>query len=1104
MKNALLILCISFLFSLSGFSQISAKLFRTPDVSATQIVFVYGGDLWIVAKEGGIASKLSSPSGSEGFPRFSPDGSRIAFSGNYDGNIDIYVIPSLGGIPNRITYHGMADRINEWYPSGDQLLYTSSRESGKQRFSQFYKVDANGGLSEKLPLAYGEYGSLSPDATQIVFNERSVVNDTWKRYRGGMNGNLWLFNLETLASENISNTDAGVELPMWHKDKIYYMSDRGPEQRDNIWVYNTKTKKHEQVTSYTGFDIHWPSIGPSEIVYEANGDMYLLDLNTHQSRVVNINVITDLMTVKPRKESVSDHVTNFSISPDGKRAVIEARGEVFSLPAEEGYIQNLTRSSGVAERYPSWSPDGKHIAYWSDRSGEYELTVRDLTMGSSETKLTSMGPGFRYSIYWSPDSKKLVFVDQTMSFRMYDMNTKTIEKIDQDPFLYEGGLRGWTPSWSADSRWLAYEKSMENRNGSVWIYDTKTKTKHQATSGFYSDRNPTFDPEGKYLYVLTNRSFSPVYSDFDNSWSYPNATKLAAITLTKEEDSPLATKNDTVAIKKEENKEEPEEKSKSTAKSKSDKDKKEDIAKDDEKKDEKPKEVKIDFDNFEGRLVLLPPVPGNLGGLKAAEGKIAYGRYPNSGSGENKMSLKYYDIEDREEKTIIEDINGYEVSADGKKVLVRKGGNYNIIDFAADQKLEKALPVKDMEMTINPQEEWKQIFTDSWRMMRDFFYDPGMHGVDWNALRTQYEALLPDAINRSDVNFIIGDMIGELNASHTYRGGGDLEESKDRAVGYLGVDWAKKDGHFVVSKVIRGASWDYEVRSSLDEPGVNVGAGDYILAVNGIALNEYPDPYAAFEGLADKTVELTVNSTPSWKGARTVVVKTMSSETRLRNLAWIEDNRKKVDEASNGKIGYIYVPDTGVNGQNELVRQFYGQWNKEGLIIDERFNNGGQIPDRFIELLNRKPLAYWDVRDGANWQWPPVAHFGSMAMLINGWSGSGGDAFPDYFRKAGLGPLIGGRTWGGLIGLTGMPQLIDGGVVTAPTFRMYNPDGTWFLEGHGVDPDIAVIEDPTMLAKGIDPQIQRAIEEVMKSIQAKGPIHPRVPAQENRSRNGKT
>lgn len=1094
-----LFILLSFTFvSLTLHAQVSARLFRTPDVSDRHIVFVYGGDLWIVAKEGGTASKLSSPSGAEGFPRFSPDGSKIAFSGNYDGNIDIYVIPTLGGVPARITYHGMPDRINEWYPSGDKLLYTSSRESGKQRFSQFYKVDANGGISEKLPLAYGEYGSLSPDAKQIAFNERSVVNDTWKRYRGGMNGNLWLFNLETLASENISQTNAGVELPMWHKDKIYYMSDRGPEERDNLWVYDTKTKTNEQVTFYSEFDIHWPSIGPSEIVYEANGDMYLLDLNTHKSRVVKIDVITDLITVKPRKESVSDYLTSYNLSPDGKRAVIEARGEIFSLPAEEGYIQNLTRSSGAAERFPSWSPDGKYIAYWSDKSGNYELTVRDLSQGSAETKLTSLGPGFRYNIWWSPDSKKMVFVDQTMSFNLYNMETKTLDKIDQDLYLYEGSLRGWTPSWSSDSKWLAYEKSLESRNTAIWIYDTATKTKTQATSGFYADRNPVFDPDGKYLYLVTNRSFTPVYSDFDNSWSYPNSTQLAAITLTKEIASPLSPKNDTVAIQ-EEKKEEPEEEGKSKGKASTAKNDKSD----EEKKDD-VKEVKIDFDNFEGRLVILPVDAGNMGGLQAASGKIAFGRYPNSGSGDNEASLRFFDMEEREEKTIIEGINGYDVSDDGKKIMVSQGDRYSIIDFAADQKAEKSLPVQDMEMTINPQEEWTQIFNDAWRMMRDFFYDPQMHGIDWNAMHDHYAALLPYCVNRSDVNFLIGDMIGELNASHTYRGGGDNESSKNRAVGYLGIDWGQKDGHFFVSRIIRGAQWDNEIRSPLDQPGVNVKEGDFILAVNGIALNEYPDPWAAFEGLADKTVELSINSKPTWDGARTVVVKTMSNETRLRNLAWIEENRKQVDKASGGKIGYIYVPDTGVNGQNELVRQFYGQWNKEGLIIDERFNNGGQIPDRFIELLNRKPLAYWDVRDGQNWQWPPVAHFGSMAMLINGWSGSGGDAFPDYFRKAGLGPLIGGRTWGGLIGLTGMPPLIDGGSVTAPTFRMYNPDGTWFKEGYGVDPDIPVVEDPTMLAKGIDPQLQRAIEEVMKSIKSKGPIHPEVPPVENRARNGKT
>jgi len=1104
MKNSFLLFCF-FLFLLhTSDAQVNARLFRTPDVSATQVVFVYGGDLWIVDKEGGTASKLSSPSGAEGFPRFSPDGAKVAFSGNYDGNLDIYVIPTLGGLPTRITYHGMADRVNDWYPAGDKLLYTSSRESGKQRFSQFYKVDANGGVSEKLPLAYGEYGSLSPDAKQIAFTERSVVNATWKRYRGGMNGNLWIFDLETFASTNISNTLAGVELPMWKSDKIYYMSDRGPEQRENIWVYNIKTGTTEQVTHYTDFDIHYPSIGPKEIVYEADGNLYLLDLATHQSRMIRINVITDLISVKPRKESVSKYVSNVMISPDGNRALVEARGEVFSLPAEEGYIQNLTRSSGVAERYPAWSPDGRYVAYWSDKSGEYELTVRDLTHGSTEQKLTSMGPGFRYNIYWSPDSKKMTFVDQTMTINLYNMETNTVEKVDHDLKLFEDGLRNWRPNWSSDSQWLAYDRSMDNGNSAIFIYNTKTKLLKQATSGFYSDRNPTFDPDGKYLYLVTNRSFNPTYSDFDNSWSYPNASELAAITLTKEQESPLSTKNDTVAITKVEDKKDTDPKEDKA--SKSNKEKKSDVAKEEEKKDEKekPKETKIDFDNFEQRLVILPPDAGNMGNLAAVDGKIAFVRYPNTGSGEEKAKLMYFDLEDRKEKTILENIGGYELSADGKKMLVSQDENWSIVDFDKDQKVDKKLSLADMEMTITPQEEWKQIFTDAWRFMRDFFYDPAMHGVDWNAIRTQYGSLIEHCVSRSDVNFVIGDMIGELNASHTYRGGGDNEVPKQRAVGYLGVDWAKKDSYFMVSKVIRGAAWDNEVRSSLDEPGVNVGAGDYILAVNGIALNEYPDPWAAFEGLADKTVELTVNSKPSWYGAKTVVVKTMSDEIRLRNLAWIEENRKKVDEASGGKIGYIYVPDTGVNGQNELVRQFYGQWNKEGLIVDERFNNGGQIPDRFIELLNRKPLAYWDVRDGQNWQWPPVAHFGSMAMLINGWSGSGGDAFPDFFRKAGLGPLIGSRTWGGLIGISGAPALIDGGQVTVPTFRMYNPNGTWFLEGHGVDPDIEVKEDPTMLAKGIDPQIQRAIDEVMKSIQAKGPIHPKVPPQENRARNGKT
>ena len=1067
------------LTTMSLSAQINARLFHQPDVSETQIVFAYGGDIWIVPKAGGMATKLSSPKGEESFPRFSPDGSQIAFSGNYDGNTDIYVLPSTGGVPVRVTHHGMSDRMLDWYPDGKSLLYASSMESGKQRFSQFYQVSAAGGLPEKLPISMGEFGSLSPDGSKIAFTDRSRVFRNWKRYTGGWAPDIWLFDLKTLSSENITNNIASDELPMWVGDKIYFLSDQGSAQRYNIWVYDTRTKASKQVTHFTDFDVHFPSDGPSDIVFEAGGKIQLLDLATEQVREIAIDIVSDQMTLKTHKESVEKYLQNATIAPDGNRVLVEARGDVFSLPAEEGFTQDLTRTPGFAERNPAWSPDGKYIAYWSDKSGEYELTLRDLTSGNIEEQVTHLGPGFRYDLYWSADSKKIAFVDQTMHINVFDLTTKTNNAIDQDPSLFEGGLRGWRCSWSSDGRWMAYSKTMDNGNGAVMIYDTKDKKLTQATSGFYSDLNPTFDREGKYLYLITNRSFNPVYSDFDNTWIYPNATELAVVTLRPEVKSPLAAANDTVAVTK---------------------DKKDEKEADKADKEAKDETVTIEFEGFERRIIILPPEAGNMGNLAAADGKIIYMRYPNSGSDGEDSELMFFDLKEKESKTIMKNVNGYELSADGKKLLVRQGRNLGVVGVGSDQKMDKQLALNKMEMTIDPKAEWQQIFNDTWRFERDFFYDKNMHGVDWAAMRKQYGDMIQYAVTRNDVNFILGELIAELNASHTYNGGGDQETPEHKAVGYLGVDWAKDHGQFKIKTIIRGADWDSEVRSPLDEPGVNVKEGEYILAVNGMALADYTDPWAAFEGLSNETVELTVSSTPDWENVRSVVVKTMSDETRLRNLAWIESNRKRVDEESGGKLGYIYVPSTGIDGQNELVRQFYGQWNKQGLVVDERFNNGGQIPDRFIELLNRKPLAYWNVRDGKDWQWPPVGNFGSMVMLINGWSGSGGDAFPDYFRKAGLGPLIGGRTWGGLIGISGAPTLIDGGGVTVPTFRMYNPDGTWFKEGHGVDPDIQVLEDPTQLAKGVDTQLERAIAEALKLVKDKGPIHPEPPQKENRAR----
>ena len=1083
MKN-IFVLCFTLFMITNTSAQIDARMLQYPDVSRTHISFTYAGDIWIVPKDGGTAHRLTTAKGVEGFAKFSPDGSQLAFSGNYDGNTDIYVIPTLGGLPKRITFHGMPDRIVDWFPDGKNLLFASSRESGKQRFNQFYKVSKDGGLPEKLPLPYAEFGSVSPDGKKIAFTTRTRVFRTWKRYLGGMAADIYIFDLEKKTSENISNNAANDEIPMWKENKIYFLSDRDINQRYNIWVYDLATKQNRQLTFFDKFDVRFPSIGDNEIVFEAGGLIYLLDLSTEKIREVKINVVTDGSTLLAQNENVEKLIQNFSLSYNGSRALFEARGEIFSVPAENGAVINLTQSSGVAERFPSWSPNGKYIAYFSDKNGEYQLTIKDIENSSTEKILTSFEDGFRYKIYWSPDSKKLAFIDQTMTVYYYDMDKSKSIKVDKQRWMYEGNLQNFSLSWSSDNRYIAYEKELESRFSAIAIYDTKEEKVHQVTTGYYNDSNPVFDPDGKYLYFLTNRNFNPVYSDFDNTWIYPNSTQIATVTLLKETLSPLFPKNDSIAVKKDEE-------------SKSD-EKKSDEKKDSKKDEPKVKEVKIDFDGFEERAVILPPSAGNFGKISAVSGKLIFHRVPNSGSSDKKKSLMYYDLEKREEKTIVDDADAYQVSADGKKILVAKQNSFSIVDVAPDQKIDKKLPTNQLEMTVVPKEEWKQIFNDVWRLERDFFYDKNMHGVDWKEMKKRYGALIDNAVTRTDVNYIIGELISELNASHTYRSGGDEETPKQRAVGYLGIDWELSNGAYRIKRIVKGAPWDTEVRSPLLASGLKVKEGDFILAVNGIKIDVSKDPFSAFEGLADKTVELTINNKPVTDGAWTIVVKTLPDETRLRNLEWIESNRKRVEEATEGKIGYIYVPSTGIDGQTELVRQFYAQYTKQGLIIDERFNNGGQIPDRFIELLDRKPLAFWAVRDGSNWQWPPVANFGPKVMLINGWSGSGGDAFPDYFRKAKLGPLVGARTWGGLIGITGAPTLIDGGSVTVPTFRMYDPDGKWFKEGHGVDPDIEVPEDPGMLSKGVDVQLERAIQEALRLLKENPPINPKQPDYEKR------
>ncbi|WP_243294864.1 S41 family peptidase [Geothrix mesophila] len=1073
--------------SVSASAQIDARLMRYPDVSATQIVFTYANDLWIVPKAGGTAQRLSTPKGEESFARFSPDGREVAFSGNYDGNLDVYTLPVTGGVPTRITHHPMPDRMVDWTPDGKSILFASGMESGKDRFNKLFTVAKGGGLPKALPLPYAEFGALSPDGKVLAYQPISTDFRTWKRYRGGMASEIWFYDLEKKTASRLpSEGGSNDSQPMWHGGKLYFLSDRDGAKRANVWSYDLATKAFKQITFFKDYDAHFPAIGPSDIVLEAGGRLHRIELPSEKVVEVKVEVVTDQATLRPREENASRLLKNPTLSPQGKRVLFEARGEVFSVPAEKGYVMDLTRTPGAAERYPALSPDGKQVAYFSDRTGEYELYLRSADGSGQERQVTHLGPGFRYRISWSPDGKQLVFADQAMRINLCDLATGKVQTMDKGLFLSDGPLEAFRASWSPDSRWVAFPLDTPNRNSVIAIYDTKTGQRHQVTAPFYNAGDPAFDAEGKYLFLSTGQQFAPTYSDLDGTWVYAATTRLAALPLRKDVPSPLAPRNDADAAK-DETKEEKKEAGNGGAKKDAD-------------KPEAPKAVEIDFDGLESRMVLLPPVAGYYTDLAATKGKLVYRRAAqlNPMAETFTGTLYTYDLEEREEKAVLADVDGALLSGDGKKVLVNRKQEYALLDLKPDQKFEKKLPTGELLMTVDPRAEWQQIFNDAWRLERDMFYDPGMHGVDWKAQKARYGKLLQDCVTREDVNFVIGELISELNASHAYRGGGDQEMPARLGVGLLGADFALEHGAYRIKTILRGADWDASVRGPLAQPGLQVKEGDYLLAVNRIPLDPRVDPWAAFQGLAGKTVLLTVNDKPTLDGARDVAVATVATDYPQRYWAWIEANRKYVEKASDGRIGYVYVPDTGLGGQTDLVRQFRGQWDKEGLIIDERFNSGGQIPDRFIEMLGRKTLNYWGVRDGKDWQWPQIAHNGPMAMLINGWSGSGGDLFPHYFRQTGLGPLIGRRTWGGLIGISGAPALIDGGTVTVPTFGIYSKEGQWIVEGHGVDPDIEVVDDPALLAQGKDPQLDRAIQEVEAAIK-KQPAAPRKPAYPDRS-----
>lgn len=1069
MKRLLLFILFLAPVSLSAQVQPDALMLRYPDVSANRIVFVFAGDLWTVSKDGGMAYKLSSPKGEELFPKFSPDGRHIAFSGNYDGNTDVYIMPTEGGTPERLTHHSASDYVVEWYPDGKHILYRSGMNSPRRRFNQFYRQKISGGLPEQLPLAYGEIATFNADGSKMIFQTISREMRTWKRYRGGMASDLWLYDFKKNHSEKITQFDGTDALPMWHGNTVYFLSDRDTNKKLNIWAYNMDTKSFRPITRFDTYDVKWPSIGATDIIFENGGKLYLVNLEADVLKEVNVQVPSDFPKVRTQIKNLSKNISSFDLSPAGKRAVFEARGEVLTIPQKHGSVRNLTNTSGVAERYPSWSPDGKYIAYFADKTGEYELYIRPGDGSGAERQITKGGKAFRYRPLWSPDSKKIAFSDKSGTLFYLNISDGKPRQVDKDDLFANVNY-----SWSSDSRWIAYDRYDGFTTRVIRVYDTASNKAFNITSDYYNNSNPVFDPEGKYLYFYSDRSFNPIYSDYDNTWVYPNATNLYAAALRDDVPSPLAPRSDEAEIKDDDTDGEKE-------------------GDEDSGSEKDPEDISIDFEGIEQRIVKITDI-GNVGNLSAVKGKIIYQKAPLAGTakpGQPAGILHYFDLEDRESKTIISGIDTYTLSADGKKVLYKAGNTYGIIDLAEGKNVgDDKIATEELSATINPIEEWEQMFHDAWRIERDYFYDPGMHGLDWEAIRKRYAALLPFVADRADLNYVLGEMIAELNASHTYVRGGDIEQPERISVGLLGCDFEADETNkrYRISKIYAGGPWDYaEIRSPLREPGIDVNEGDYLLAVNGQPLDFKKDPWAAFQGLADEVVTLTINSKPSAEGATDVLVKPVVSESRLRYLSWIEENRKRVEKASGGKAGYIYVPNTGIDGQTELVRQFISQHKKEALVIDERFNSGGQIPDRFIELLNRDVYNFWARRDFKDYRTPFVMHRGPKVMLINGWSGSGGDAFPYYFKKARLGKLVGKRTWGGLIGISGNPGLVDGGSVTVPTFGMWDTEGNWAVEGYGVDPDYDVENAPHELVAGRDPQLEKAVEVVLEELK-KNPL----------------
>jgi tricorn protease len=1055
------------------------KFLSQPAISQNHIAFVYAGDLWVADTDGKNARRLTSDDGIESNPVFSPNGKLIAFSAEYDGNTDVFIVPVEGGVPKRLTWHPGFDIVRGFTPDGSAVLFISQRNVFTNRYAQLFTVPVTGGFPEALKIPNANKAAYSPDGKRLAYNPLGERFRQWKNYRGGTVSTLWLYTFSDHSVVKIPQPEGRCNDidPMWIGDKIYFLSDRNGEF--NLFHYDLNSTEIKQLTSFTNFPIIDASAGANKIIFEQAGHLHIFDLTNNKSQKLTIGIATDLLALRPRYvKGGSRYIRSAGISPSGARALFDFRGEIITVPEEKGDPRNLTNTPGAHERFPAWSPDGKTIAYFSDESGEYQIHLQAQDGKGAVQKFKLNGSGFYSNLEWSPDSKKLTFADNARNLYWLDVAKGSIKTIAAEPIYHPGQFGSIRGVWSPDSKWIVYTLNTAAYIEQVHLYSIDQDKSFPVTDGLSNVSEPVFDKSGKYIYFFASTDAGPVKHWFAMSSADMRMTQaIYLVTLQKDIPSPLAKESDEEkGIEKKE------------AAEKDEKSKKEESKKEPDKA-EKP--VAVDFEGLDSRIVSLPVEAGNYFSLQVGEeGKVYYLEAPATERGPYAKGtrLHLYDLEKRKDEVIISEVNDFQISHDKKKILYREGESWKIAPISGKSEPGKGtLAINAIRVLIDPQAEWQQIFNEAWRINRDYFYATNMHGVDWNAMRDKYKVFLPHLSCRNDLNSLIQWMCSELSVGHHYIGGGDFYSDPERVPGgLLGADYAIENGRYRFKKIYGGLNWNPELRSPLTEPGVNVQPGDYLLAVNGKELTSAINLYSLFENTSGKIVEITVGPNPNSTGSRTVSVVPVSDEGALRNRDWVEGNLKKVDEATNGRVAYVYVPNTTTLGHTYFKRYFFPQVHKEAIIVDERFNGGGLVADYYIDHLRRPFLCNWNMRYGDDVKTPSASIQGPKVMLIDETAGSGGDLLPWMFRKLNLGKLIGKRTWGGLVGTLGFPILMDGGYVSAPNLAIWTEDG-WVVENVGVPPDIEVEQLPAEVIAGKDPQLEKAIEVIMQELKKDPP-----------------